>query len=131
MATLNATTQIKRESTDLLFTKPNGFEVRLRKVYTLRDLKANNETAEQYFFSPKTLRFFHSRISERIFQDTANKDAFYFVTSERFSSETPRLFTIRKATLRGAKIDTVGDFQDYRTLGTALRHAKKLAEQTI
>jgi hypothetical protein len=86
----------------------------------------NRHEAEQvteYFFSRFTLRFFDSRIGK--FYPTP--DGAYFVTSERFDYESPRMWTVRHITDAGA-VTTVGEFQQHANRRTANAHAKQAAQ---
>lgn len=95
---------------------------------TIDEIMRANAQAGQFFFSPDTLRFFASRVSQRTY--VAPDGTTYFVTSERFRSvahgDGPRKYTVR-ATTDGKRIDTVGAFQEYRTSSAAHARARYLA----
>lgn len=78
-----------------------------------------------HFFDKSAMRFFNSRLSDGGY---SNGKEVYFVTSERFDSNSPRLYTIRKLTLKTGSIDTV-EFQQYKTKKTAEKYARILAEK--
>lgn len=80
---------------------------------TIADIKKANAKLGNYWFSPDTMRFFKSKIHNRVFFGK------YFITSEQFSDASPRMYTIRKANADGS-IDTVGIFQQYKTLSDAI-----------
>ena len=69
------------------------------------------------------MRWFDSRISSRIYGGR------YFVTSERYNYDEPRLYTVRSFTYSDGRleIDTVGEFQQYETARQAHNAAAKLA----
>jgi hypothetical protein len=94
---------------------------------SISEIKAANASIGAHFFEPATMRFFNSKIASRTVYG-----GHYFITSERFegshsgSYDAPRLYTLR-ACYNGA-IDTVGDFQQYKTLEEAKAAAKALAK---
>jgi hypothetical protein len=94
------------------------------KYYTLSDIKTANRVAGRYFFSPSSMRFFRSRISERVHQGPGG---IYLVTSEQFDHASPRLFTVRRFLPGKADIDTVGSFQEHATAYRAHAEAARLA----
>ena len=80
---------------------------------TIDEIKHANEEAGKYFFSPSTLSFFRSRTLCKTF---AGPDGVvYFVTSEQFDEDSPRLYTIRVFDPEDGDVDTVGAFQAYET----------------
>jgi hypothetical protein len=87
--------------------------------YGMESVKRANEKLGHYFFSPSTLRFFKSRVGTRVYYGR------YFITSEQFDYNSPRLYTIRIANDDGS-IDTVGEFQQYTTRAAAVRAIEKL-----
>lgn len=77
---------------------------------TISAVKKANKEIGNCFFSPETMAFFDSRIETEMFYGR------FFVTSEKYNYETPRLFTIREVKENGA-VNTVGrNFQEYTTL---------------
>lgn len=84
---------------------------------TIDIIKARNEEAGQHFFSPSTMAFFDSIVYDETFGN-------HFVTSEK-GPDGARLYTIRFQNEDGT-IDTVGDFQAWPTLPTALRAAEMI-----
>lgn len=99
-----------------------------RDFYSIEDIKTANRNAGQHYFSPDTLRFFRSRVSDYIFPVPGH--GAYFVTSEQYRSMSgalePRLFTVRHAAPDGS-CDTVGEFQAYETGRQAKREALRLS----
>ena len=79
-----------------------------------------------HYFEPSTMRFFDSRVLERVIHDGAGK--VYFVTSERFDSRSPRLYSVRSMNSEGS-IDTVGKFQEYGTAKQAQGVIKRLCSK--
>ena len=88
------------------------------EIQTIADLRSANKQAGMHWFSPATMRFFKSKVASRL--RSGDGKTGYFVTSERQSETRPRLFTIRKADLVTADIDTVGEFQGYATRRAAM-----------
>ncbi len=79
-----------------------------------------------HFFSPGAMRFFDSRISASAYHTADGKRA-YFVTSERFNEQAPRLYTVRVIDMQTGDISTLGgqaNFQRYASSSAA--HAAAL-----
>jgi hypothetical protein len=84
---------------------------------TMEDvIRANTEIGE-HWFEPATMRFFKTRIESRLIAGHR------FITSEKGPDEVRR-YTIRDARPDGS-IDTVGEFQGYRTLAQAKKDVLK------
>ena len=83
---------------------------------TIADIKAANEAAGHYWFTPDAMRWFRTRVSGGVIGGR------YFVTSEQFvpydGPPEPRRYTVRRANDDGS-IDTVGEFQAYETAAQA------------
>jgi hypothetical protein len=79
---------------------------------TIDQIKQGNKQAGNHFFEPAAMNFFNSRILQRVIPNKT-KDKFYFVTSEKFNRNSPRLYTIRIFTKDG-NIDMIGEFQEYK-----------------
>lgn len=99
-----------------------------RKQYTsINQIISEAERAGSYFFSKSTLRFFSSRILPTIYGGC------YFITSERdnYRDSNPRFYTIRKYE-GGLKVETVGEFCQFKTRAQAVAAVNKLikAEET-
>ncbi len=76
-----------------------------------------------YFFTRKTMRFFNSRIESSILKGR------YFITSEQYSQSDNRQFTLREISidLNGDySINTIGDFQRFRSKESAKEYLKEL-----
>jgi hypothetical protein len=73
------------------------------------------------WFSKATTEFWGSEVYWQTLTQT--KDGWHFITSEDTAPRTSTRYTIRKA--YGEKLDYVGEFQQYATLGEAI---KALAE---
>ena len=77
-----------------------------------------------HFFDRDAMRFFNSKIYPNVY---AGAEHWFFVTSERFDDNTPRLYTVRSID-RAGDIRTVGEFQEYPTLDAARAAARQLAK---
>ena len=92
---------------------------------TISEIRQANEDAGLHFFEPATMRFFNSKIASR-----AVFGRHVFVTSEQFVGSDhvaqPRRYTLRSC--YDGKVNTVGDFQQYRTIEEAKAAAKALAK---
>ena len=82
-------------------------------VIDFRDIvRANGYSSQHHFFDPGATRFFKSRYPQTgIVKD--NKA--YFVTSEQFDYNSPRLYTIRVCDMTTGIVDSVSEFQQYQT----------------
>lgn len=92
---------------------------------TMADVKFKNKASGHHWFSPDTMRFFSSRVETGLLYGR------YFVTSERFDDDFPRLYTVREVVGPNADIDTVGEFQAYETKLEAVQAIGKLASGTF
>jgi len=77
-------------------------------------IKARNKAAGQHFFDTETLAFFNSIVYDDVIYNTL------FITSERMvGSMFFTLYTIRRAIKGGERIETVGEFQQFKTFDDA------------
>ena len=85
-----------------------------------------NNSKTPNWFSPDSMRFFKSQVSDKIL---ASNERFYFVSSEKGPSG-PRAYTIRSYNPKTFQIDSLSEFQGYRTNTQAWngveRHLKSL-----
>lgn len=77
----------------------------------------------RHWFDPGSMRFFRSRLAQYGYRGPGGT---FFVSSEQFDHDAPRLYSVRKLEGPG-KIETVGDFQAYRSRDAAHRAAKGFA----
>lgn len=96
---------------------------------TLDDIKRTNRSADGHYFDRDTMRYFRSRVSDRVHEGPGGV---FIVTSERCvmswrNYEGPRLYSVRRVMDGGAQIKTVGEFQCYKTSKSAHLHAASLA----
>jgi hypothetical protein len=94
--------------------------------WTIDKIKDANARAGQYFFEPATMRFFHSRILEQVYE---GEGGVFFVTSERFGMKHPRLYTVRKFDPETSSVDTASKFQEFKTASGAKGAAERAARE--
>ena len=92
---------------------------------TIDQIKRANEQAGFFFFSPDTMRFFKSRVSENVYESSDGLCAF-FVTSER-GPNMARRYTVRRFSTITKNITTAMDFQHYPTSRQAHSAARFLS----
>lgn len=85
----------------------------------MAQVRAANSAINGHWFDKSTLRFFRSRVGRKLYRFK------YFITSEKFSYDSERLFSIREVKKDG-RIETVGEFQAYRTRSAAMAAIKRL-----
>ena len=78
---------------------------------SISDVKRINKEKGQHFFSKGAMRFFNSRIETR---GNLIKGK-YFITSEQFDRDSPRLYSVKKFNKESGSIDQVGEFQQFKT----------------
>ena len=61
--------------------------------WTIRKIKKANKDGGGYFFSPSTMRFFNSKVEDKVYEGIGG---IYFVTSERGPLGDGRRYTPRK-----------------------------------
>ena len=102
-------------------------------IHTIEEIKARHKASGGHWFDPGSLRFFSSRLSRKVYPVN---DGALFISSEQnkpvlistgWTKEGPRLYSIRFCSDAGA-IETIGEFQAYRSL-TAARHAAKQLQE--
>jgi hypothetical protein len=86
------------------------------------EIQQANRALGHYWFEPSTKRFFNTRVSQVTFYGADSSTL--FVSSEKGPYNAHRLFTVRRSNADGS-ITTVGDFQGYRSLASALRAAEQ------
>ena len=61
-------------------------------MITIDDIKTANKVRHHHFFDPETIRFFNSRTLPEVY---SGPGGVFFVTSEKMSDDSPRLYTVR------------------------------------
>ncbi len=113
-----------REVPLFYWAKSEGKGGNLEKI-SLAVVKTANRRAGRFFFTQDTTRFFRSRYPESAYKAG---DRAYFITSEQFDDHAPRLFTLRVCDLTTGAVDTVGEFQEYRSRHRAEKVLRELAK---
>lgn len=93
---------------------------------TITEIKSLAMSSGSHFFDADTLRFFSSRVSSRVHVGVSGRRV-YFVTSEQYDTGYVRKYTVRKIHVCNGRIDTVGEFQAYRTSAQAHGAASRAA----
>lgn len=91
----------------------------------IQEVKDKNRGAGQFWFSSGAMRFFNSRVGSTAYKDKSGRKA-YFISSEKYDYKTPRKYSIRVADLNTGNINTIGDFQEFRTRASAMRRLKEI-----
>jgi len=86
---------------------------------TMSDVKRKNKEAGLFWFSPTSMRFFKSRVESELIGGK------FFVSSEQFDEDAPRLYSVREYHPKTHGIDTVGKFQAFKTCQDALDAIEK------
>ena len=93
---------------------------KLTTYSTVGEIEAHHRATGKHFFDAAAKRFFNSRIGQAVYGGR------YFITSERFDHNSPRLYTIRECV--NGSIETVGEFQAYESSAQARAAIKRLLE---
>lgn len=104
-----------------MYTNKTESELFDRSFFTIKEVKQANKDLGHHWFSPDTIRFFNCRVLPTVY------GGHYFITSEKYDYNSPRLYTIRFVSSDGS-IDTVGDFQYYETAGQAKKAIKEASK---
>ena len=93
--------------------------------WNITEVRHIEAQAKGSFFSAGAKRFFRSRILPTVYQGPGGM---FFLTSEQFDDNSPRLYTVRQYFLEWERreVKTVGDFNTM-TKAQAIREAKRLA----
>jgi hypothetical protein len=113
---VNTTTRKRQKRRDMTFGTGT--------YHDIDAVKKANADAGQHFFEPSTMRFFRSRISEGL------EAGRYFVTSEQFDYDAPRLYSVREA-LSDGSIEDVSGFQAFETGAQAWAYVRRLRPLSI
>lgn len=80
----------------------------------MKEAKAISKANGGHFFDAQAMRFFNSKIESELIGGR------YFITSERFEIDYPKMYTIRQISETGQILDDLGEFQEFDTLHGAL-----------
>jgi len=105
--------------------------INLSNIRSISGIKKANKEAGYHFFDEGALRFFNSRIDQKVYNGPGG---IYFVTSEEFVDSNwksyGRFYTVRQFVTEGefrGSINTIGEF-NRMTKYAANARAKELAE---
>lgn len=103
--------------------------MKYRKFHQSYEVKQYNQENGYFFFSPNTMRFFNSRMSQNVYHHPSNPALFnVFVTSEQFEDSrgkrAARQYKVRRLTESG-DVATIGKAHASRYL--AHKAAKRYA----
>lgn len=95
--------------------------------FRMTDIRRSNREHGWYFFERRTMRFFDSHVERGVYQGIGGV---FFITSEQFHGSVasePRKFTVRQFQPETGDVDTVGKFNEIRTLWEARSYARLCA----
>lgn len=98
--------------------------------FTITAIKQAAENSGNHFFERGAMRFFRSRIMRGAYPDPVKGGA-YFVTSERFESmhgSAARAYSVRFANDDASRIETIGEFNSYKTAAQARRAIREMVK---
>ena len=100
-------------------------QIKVPEVLSISDVRKINREAGQFFFEPSSMKFFDSKIETQGLLINNR----LFVTSEQFTPSVgkadPRKFTVRGLNKKTGSIDTVSEFQQFKTKESAVAFAIK------
>lgn len=96
--------------------------------YNTDQIEIDAQRHGSHWFDVSSKRFFNSRVGYNVYP-CANPYLTLFVSSERYtwSGNEPRLYSVRCYDSRTGNINTIGEFQEYRSSSAANNAAKRLA----
>lgn len=74
---------------------------------TIGMIQRKNEAAGQHFFDAASMRFFNSKVLPYTYE---GEGGVFFITSERFGTSTPEMFTVREFHPETGRVETFGEF---------------------
>lgn len=92
-------------------------------MWTIPKIKEANKAAGQHWFSQGAMSFFKSKIYPETFPGW---NGIYFVSSEQFSYDSPKKYTVRIFFPDSGRVKTASDFQEFPTKGRAIKAAKQM-----
>lgn len=95
---------------------------------TIDDAKRINKEKGRHWFSPDTMKFFKSRIEKKSLTFGQLINDKYFITSEQYDYNSPRLYSVRAFNKKTGAVKTVGDFQEFKSKAKARDFAWCLAD---
>ncbi|KKN16588.1 hypothetical protein LCGC14_0974280 [marine sediment metagenome] len=92
-------------------------------AYTINKIQDEMTAAGSHWWDRGTLQYFRCRVSEKVYQGEAGV---YFVTSEKYSDDATRLYSVRQYKPDTKDVDTIGEFNSM-SRAQAHREAARLA----
>lgn len=92
-------------------------------LFGINSIKSVNKAKGMHFFEKQAMRFFNSRVQSEVFP---TENGAVFVTSER-NDGYPRMYTTRHINEDTGCIETLGEFQEFKSRNGALAAAKRRA----
>lgn len=96
-----------------------------RRFSNISTIKRYNKEAGETWFGKSEMSFFNSRIGQNVYHSAEVFNI--FVTSERYDSRYPRLYTVRRL-MPDAGVETLSDFQAYPSASAAKAAIKRFIE---
>ena len=84
---------------------------------TMADVRRHNKEAGYHFFDRDTMAFWGSKVMTPLYANNT------FVTSDDNFDRTKKLYTVRRYNPESGEVDTVGEFQAFKTLTSAKDYA--------
>ena len=97
-------------------------EIETTNFSNVNEVRQANKAIGHHWFDASSMRFFNSHVNGA--DKLINKR--FFISSEQFDSNSPRLFTIRVVSPNG-EVNTYGEFQGYKTRKEAITAAHKIS----
>lgn len=91
----------------------------------IENIKDANARAGYFYFSPDTMRFWHSRVSENTYESADGKRT-YLVTSDK-PGRDPRAYTVRVFDHETKAVESVSGFGEYASASGAHKRAQREA----
>jgi len=80
----------------------------------ITEVKLAHKAQGGHFFDRQAMRFFNSKVESKVVSGR------YFVTSERYDTDSPKLFTVREVAPSGEMLGDLFGFQSHDSLEGAL-----------
>lgn len=102
----------------------------IKRYRSLGEIKEANHDIGSHWFDAGTIKFWGTRfqsVPTSTSDDGKLIDGRYFITSEPYAWDGPRVFTVRRANPDGT-IDTVGEMGEHKTKRAAIKAAYAAAD---
>ena len=97
----------------------------MKTIFTIKSsvVKARMNAAKKTYFSKANNRFFGTKLASKEAYSVDDR-YFWFVTSEQYSSDTERRYTVRVYDDVNKTVNTFGDFHSYSNVKVAIQVIK-------